>query len=103
MKKHAIRDPLPLGPLLHAYLAQQAARPADIRQVPGLGPRFAAASDAAARFLNPGFLDSATPARLLDALAKFHDDAVTIPLHGKTLATRTGFLRHSLSFLMHGE
>ncbi|MBY0230493.1 MAG: DUF2461 domain-containing protein, partial [Gemmataceae bacterium] len=97
------RDALPLAPLLHAYVSPGVPSLSRLHDLPGLGKRVAAVLGASARFLYSDFLDSAPPAKLLDALLRFHDEVVPLPLHAPTLQARAGFLRHAVSFLLRGE
>src|SRR5687767_3257665 len=99
----ARRDALPLAPLLHAYASAGLPNLAQLHALPGLGRRFAAILGASARFLYSDFLDTAPPAKLLDALSRFHAEVMPLPLHGATVAARAGFLRHAVSFLLRGE
>lgn len=101
--KNARRDAPPLAPLVHAFASRTVATLAQLHDLPGLGRRFNAVLGASARFLFTGFLDTATPAQLLDALTRFHDLAVPLPLHAGTLTARAGFLRHAVAFLLRGE
>ncbi len=97
------RDGLPLVPLLHAYLAGGLPTPAALHALPGLGPRFAAVLGASARFLYTEFLDRAGDDEVRDALERFYQAVVPLPLHADTLRRRAGFIRHALAALLHGQ
>jgi hypothetical protein len=101
--KPACRDALPLPPLLHAYVRAGVPTLAELHQLPGLGPRFAAVLSATARFLFADFLDLASDDDLRDALGRFYTAVVPQPLHLDTLRRRAGFVRYALGHLLRGE
>src|SRR5262249_53335350 len=97
------REALPLVPLLHAYLAAGLPTPAALHALPGLGPRFAAILGATARFLYSDFLHRASDDEVRDALDRFYQAVVPLPLHANALRRRAGFVRHALIALLHGQ
>src|SRR3954467_3289309 len=97
------REALPLAPLLHAHAAAGLPGPGVLHQLPGLGPRFGAVLGATARFLYTDFLDRSTDDAARDALGRFYEGVVSLPLHAETLRSRAGFVRHAVSALLHGR
>jgi 5-methylcytosine-specific restriction protein B len=95
--------PLPLEPLLHAYLRRGLPTLSDLYQLPGLGPRFAAVSSATVKFLYSDFLDRASSEEISEALQGFYESCVQPPLHAETLRRRIGLIRHGLSYLLRGR
>jgi hypothetical protein len=101
--KAPCREHLPLGPLLHGYLAGGLPSLAGLQHLPGIGARFEAIESASVRFLYPDFLDNSPPDSLRDALVRFHDAVVRPALHADSLRRRAGFVRHGLAYLLRGK
>jgi hypothetical protein len=94
------RHPLPLVPLLRAYVARGTPSPEELGRVPGLGERFRAVLAARGELLTPAFLDGASAMAFEQTLARFYTACVQPPLHGPTISSRAGLLRHALTHLM---
>jgi hypothetical protein len=97
--KSALRPPLPVVPLLRAYVEAGPPREDDLDSLPGLGPRFQAIRAASQELLAEPFLDSAGAAEFQAALARFYEACVRPPLHGAVVRCRAGALRHALGHL----
>src|SRR5262249_14758778 len=70
------------------------------RQLPELGPRFAAVLDARETLLSGSFLDHASEAEFQTALLRFHEACARPPLYAETLRRRAGVVRHALAHLL---
>jgi 5-methylcytosine-specific restriction protein B len=101
--KTSSREHLPLAPLLYAYTRSGVSSAAELHHLPTLGPRFAAILSASVKFLFPDFLDKASTDELADALVRFYEACVPLPLHAETLRRRAGIVRHGLSYLLRGR
>ena len=101
--KTSTREHLPLAPLLHAYTRSGVPSTAELHHLPGLGPRFAAILSASVKFLFPDFLNTASTEELGDALVRFYEACVPLPLHAETLRRRAGIVRHGLAYLLRGR
>jgi hypothetical protein len=89
MVKGPRRRPLPLGPLLDAFLSGDTAQE--------MGP------SVAAPWLTVEFLDTADDAALATALATFHAAVHPLAFHPPTTDRRIRFLRHALNHLLRGQ
>ncbi|HWG42590.1 MAG TPA: DUF2461 family protein [Gemmataceae bacterium] len=101
--KTSTQEHLPLVPLLHAYTRAGVPTVAELHHLPGLGPRFAGILSASVKFLFADFLDNASVADLGDALVRFYEACVPLPLHAETLRRRAGIVRHGLAYLLRGR
>jgi MoxR-like ATPase/uncharacterized protein (DUF2461 family) len=100
--RSSCREALPLLPLLHAYRAAGPPSLAELHQLPGLGPRFAAVLSATVKFLFDDFLDGSRDDSFLEAVERFYA-SVSPPLHLETLRKRAGFVRHAVVHLVRGK
>jgi hypothetical protein len=96
------RQCLPLGPLLHSYLACGITGVEEFGKLPGLGPRFRAIWTARTEFLNETYLDQASESAFQAALVGFYKKCLPLPLHAETLCRRAAIVRHGLSHLLRG-
>ncbi len=90
------RRPLPLRPLLAAYVSGGLRDPAE------LGLRCRAVLSARAGFLNESFLDQASEDEFRAVLTRFYEACLPYALHLDALQRRAGILRHALSHLLRG-
>src|SRR5260221_9788898 len=93
------RRHLPLTPLLRAY-DQAAPAPGDLAGLPALGPRVRAIAAARADLVADSFLETASEAVFLTALAKFYESVAQPPLHPASLTRRAGLVRFALNHLV---
>jgi hypothetical protein len=94
------RPPLPLAPLLRAYLDAGPPTGEELGRLPGHGARVRAVLGAPAEFFNEAFLDGAGEQEFEATLVRFYEACVQPALHAAALRRRAGFLRHALSHLL---
>jgi hypothetical protein len=94
------RPPLPLAPLLRAYLDAGPPTGEDLARLPGYGDRVRAVLAAPRDFFNDAFLDGAGEQDFEAALLRFYEACVQPALHAEALRRRSGFLRHALAHLL---
>ena len=99
--RSARRAPLPLEPLLHAYLAAGVRPLAEMTRLPGLGRRFEAILSATARFLYGDFLDKADAETWREVLTEFYLAMGDYPC--EVVRDRAGFIRHAVSALLRSR
>jgi 5-methylcytosine-specific restriction protein B len=94
------RSPLPLAPLLRAYLAAGPPTGEELGRIPIYGERVRAVLAAPRDFFYEGFLETASEPDFAAALGRFYAACVQPPLHAEALRRRAGFLRHALGHLL---
>jgi hypothetical protein len=95
-------QPLPLDPLLHAYLNPGISQVEALGQVAGIGARFSAILGARAAFLCEDALDHLSADDFSAALTQFYTACVDPPLYSETLARNAGIVRHALGHVLAG-
>ena len=87
--------PLPLEPLLQAYVQAGICAPGT------LGQRAQAVVSAKEMFLNPAFLEQAPDGVFQTAILRFYDACISPALHGDRVIRRARVIRHALTHLCH--
>src|SRR5262249_51059671 len=93
-------EPLPLVPLVRAYVDCGVPAAGELSRLPGLGPRLRAVQAATATFLDDSFLDGAADDSFQTALVRFYEACVEPPLHVDRLRRRAGIVRHAIAHLL---
>src|SRR5581483_1844219 len=95
--------PLPLKPLLGAYVAAGPPELEALPRLPGLGPRLRAVLAAQDEFLNEAFLAGASAEEFDAALGRFYEACTPYGLYRAALHRRAAFLRHAVAHLRQGR